>query len=698
MEKDEKKKDEQTFPDSSIEKLDQGAINRRRFLQIAGTAGITIISAQQLLAGNGGGARKQNDCLNCHSQAPATFVVDPATQQLTDHAHNLGIDLVWDRGAPCQYSHKGEGGAAGLCCFRCQMGPCTLGAATGKDRGACGATVDTIAARDLVRRIAGGTAAHVEHARAAAKTLKGIANGTITDYDIKDPAKLHALYAGLGCTGLNEALAVAETTLNDLGNGEGTPAWLNYKANAERKQTWAGLGILPAGAGAEISEAMHRTTMGVDGDMVHLATDALKLGLVDGYCGLHAATGIQDVLFGTPSVKFAKAGLTVIDRNKINLIIHGHEPILSEKIVEAAENYNSSHSLKINVVGMCCTGNETLMRRGVNPAGSMVQQELAIVTGAIEAMVVDVQCIMPNVQRVAEQFHTKIITTNPHAKIAGVPPENHIEFKTEQANAIARQIVQIAADNFSNRVASRVSIPAVSPRDIVAGFSVEQIVGALTPLNPGNPLKPLIDNIVANNIRGIVGIVGCVTPRDTFGYRHVTLTKRLLAENILVVGTGCWAHVAGQYGLLTADPAYPHVGAGLKAVLSAVAQANNLPALPACWHMGSCVDNSRIEDVLNAVAGYLNVKISQLPVAASAPEFITEKAVAIGTWAVDLGLFTHIGGQPYVSGSSNLVNLLTNGVEGLTGGKFYVERDPEIAADSIINKVNEKRLALGLSI
>ena len=438
--------------------------------------------------------------------------------------------------------------------------------------------------------------------------------------------------------------------------------------------------------------------MGVDGDMVHLATDALKLGLVDGYCGLHAATNIQDVLFGTPSVKFAKAGLTVIDRNKINLVITGHEPILSEKIVDAVEEYNSSHSLKINVVGMCCTGNETLMRKGVNPAGSMVQQELAIVTGAVEAMVADVQCIVPNVQRVAEKFHTKIITTNPHAKIAGVPPENHIEFKTEQADAIARQIVQIAADNYSNRAASRVSIPAVTPRDIVAGFSVEQIVGALTPLNPGNPLKPLIDNIVANNIRGIVGIVGCVTPRDTFGYRHVTLTKRLLEQNILVVGTGCWAHVAGQYGFLTADPAYPHVGAGLKAVLSAIAQANNLPALPACLHMGSCVDNSRIEDVLNAVAGYLNVKISQLPVAASAPEFITEKAVAIGTWAVDLGLFTHIGGQPYVSGSSNLVDLLTDGVEGLTGGKFYVETDPEKAADTIINKVNEKRLALGLSI
>jgi carbon-monoxide dehydrogenase catalytic subunit len=193
---------------------------------------------------------------------------------------------------------------------------------------------------------------------------------------------------------------------------------------------------------------------------------------------------------------------------------------------------------------------------------------------------------------------------------------------------------------------------------------------------------------VSNDIRGIVGIVGCVTPRDTFGYRHVMLTKRLLAENILVVGTGCWVHVAGQYGLLKADPTYPGVGQGLAGVLGIVADVGGLPALPACWHMGSCVDNSRIEDVLNAVAGHLDVRIDQLPVAASAPEFITEKAVSIGTWAVDLGLFTHIGGQPYVSGSANMVGLLTNGVEGLTGGKFYVEKDPEVAADTTLVQNN----------
>ncbi|TFG37630.1 MAG: anaerobic carbon-monoxide dehydrogenase catalytic subunit, partial [Desulfobacterales bacterium] len=590
--------------------------------------------------------------------------------------------------------------------FRCQMGPCSLGDATSAkaERGTCGATKDVVVARGLVRRIAGGTAAHVEHARAAAKTLKGVANGTIPDYQITDPDKLAAIYAGLGCTGDNKALAVAEKTLEDLGKDEGIPAWLEWKANAERQATWGALGILPTGAGAELSEALHRTTMGVDGDMVHLATDGLKLGLVDGYCGLHAASNIQDVLFGTPMLREAKCGLGVIEEDKINIIVNGHEPILSEKIVEAANAYVGAPK-PINIVGMCCTGNELLMRKGVNPAGAMVQQELALLTGAIEAMVVDVQCVIPNVQRVVTErgLHTKIITTNPHAKITGA---THIAFEPERADAIAQQIVDTAVDNYVNRISSKVHIPAEPPQDIVAGFSVEQIIGALAAVNLSDPLKPLIDNIANNNIRGIVGIVGCVTPRDTFGYRHVALTKRLLAENILVVGTGCWAHAAGQYGLLKADPTYPGVGDGLKAVLQAVAGAvfgiddygNPKGALPSCWHMGSCVDNSRIEDVLNPVAAYLGVRIDQLPVAASAPEFITEKAVSIGTWAVDLGLFTHIGGQPYVSGSANMVDLLTNGVEGLIGGKFYVEKDPELAADTIIAKVNEKRAALGLPV
>jgi len=667
------------------------SVNRRDFLKVTAAASVAglMLDGKEVFAS---GSKKNRS--KSSPKPPEGFTPDPITEELIDYAHKQNIDLVWDRRAHCEFSEEGNGGIAGVCCFHCNMGPCTLGEAMGYEYGACGATADTIVARGLVGRVTGGASSHVEHTRAVAKTLKDVATGKIKSYKIKDQSKLDALYKGLGCTGKNKALAVAETCLSDLGKDEGVPAWLEYKANAERKATWKKLGILPTGAGAEISQACHRIHMGVDADMTHLSTDVLKLGLVDGYCGLHPATDMQDVLFGTPKLVASLANLSVIDKGKINIIVHGHEPILSEKIVEAAEKYPSPPR-PINVVGICCTGNEVLMRKGVPLAGSMVQQELAIVTGAVEAMVVDVQCILPNVQRVAQHFHTKIITTNPQAKITGAM---HIEFEPEKADEIAQKIVKTAVNNYQRRKQNNVMIPDYPPAKIMAGFSVEQIIGALSKVNASDPLKPLIDNIVANNIRGIVAIVGCVTPWDHYGYRHLVLTKALLAQNVLVVGTGCWAHVAGQRGLLEPNPEYPGVGDGLKAVLKAVAEANGVPALPPCWHMGSCVDNSRIEDVLNAVAGYLKVKISDLPVAASAPEFITEKAVSIGTWAVNLGAMTHIGGQPYVSGSEKMVKLLTDGVEGLVGGKFYVETDPNRAAETILAHINAKRKKLSLPV
>lgn len=688
---------------SLVAALSGRGLNRRTLFKLTAAAGITTAVTPKLLAAPSPwkSPKSPGTCNTCHDQGrhAGDFVVDPVTQDMIHRAHDLGIDLVWDRGPRCKYAHDGDAGAAGLCCFRCQMGPCTLGPPTNAERGACGATRDVIATRDLVRRIAGGAASHVEHARAAAKTLKGVATGAYGDYAVTDVAKLEALYAGVcgdagAVTVREKALALAVASLADLAGDEATPAWLRHKALPERQQKWADLGILPTGAGAEICEAEHRTTMGVDGDLVHLATDGLKLGLVDGYCGLHIATNLQDVMFGTPMMVRAKANLAVIDPSMINVIVNGHEPILSEQIVEAANEHNArSPGRPINVVGMCCTGNEVLMRRGVNLAGAMVQQELALATGAVEAMVVDVQCIIPNVQEVASRFHTHVITTNPHARITGA---THIDFRPENARATARHIIELAVANYANRDPSKVHVPRYAPREIVAGFSVEQIVGALAAVDPRDPLKPLVENIVANNIRGIVGIVGCANPRDAFGYHHVTLTRRLLAQNVLVVGTGCWAHVAAQYGLLTADPAYPGVGSGLAAVLDAVARANGLEALPPCWHMGSCVDNARIEDVLNAVAQYVGVRIDQLPVAASAPELVTEKAVSIGTWAVDLGLLTHVGAQPYVSGSPALVKLLTSDVEGLTGGRFLVERDPERSAAAIVDHINRKRQALGL--
>lgn len=627
-------------------------------------------------------------------KSSSEFVPDKITSEMIARAKKMGVDLVFDRQVHCAISNSGYGGITGVCCFHCQMGPCTVDDSTGYKKGACGASADVVVARNLLTRVLGGAASHVEHMRAVAKTIEGVAKGKIKDYKIIDKTKLEKVYKGLGCKGRNKALAVAKKSLYDLNRDKGVPNWIKYKANKERYNTWTKLGILPTGAGAEFSEAAHKTHMGVDNDMVHLALGSLKLALVDGYCGLHGACDLQDILFGTPKLVESYANLTVLKKDKVNIIVHGHEPILSEKIVEHARKYKNPPR-PINVVGICCTGNEVLMRRGVHLAGSMVQQELAILTGAVEAMVVDVQCIMPNVVEVARHFHTKIISTNPQARFTGA---THIEFEPEKADEVAYKIVDMAVKNYKNRDNSKVYIPDVPPEKLMAGFSVEQIVDALKAVNKKDPLKPLADAIKANKIRGVVAIVGCVSPRVEYGYRHVVLTKKLLENDVLVVGTGCWAHVAAQRGFLKPDPEYKGVGEGLKSVLQAVAKANGLKALPPCWHMGSCVDNSRIEDLLNALATYLNLKIKDLPVAASAPEFVTEKAVSIGTWAVCLGVLTHIGDEPYVSGSQNVVKLLTNDLENLVGGRFYVEADPEKTANYLISHINKKRKLLGLKV
>lgn len=628
-----------------------------------------------------------------HSIA-SDFVPDEITNTMIKRAKRMGVDLVFDREVHCAISNAGYGGITGVCCFHCQMGPCTVDDSTGYKKGACGATADMIVGKNLLTRVLGGAAAHVEHMRAAAKTIEGVAKGKIKGYKITDKKKLDKVYKGLRCRGKNKALSVAKKSLYDLNRDKGTPNWLHFKANKERIKTWKKLGIIPSGAGATFSEAAHRTHLGVDNDMTHLALGALKLALVDGYMGLHGACDLQDILFGTPKLVEGEANLTVIKEDCINIVVNGHEPILSEKILEYARKYKNPPK-KINIVGMCCTGNELLMRRGVALAGSMVQQELAILTGAVEAMIVDVQCIMPNIVEVAKHFHTKIISTNPQAKFTGA---THIEFEPENADEVAAKIVDIAVKNYKNREHSKVFIPKKSPEKLMAGFSVEQIIDLLKAVNKKDPLKPLKDAIFSNKIRGVVAIVGCVSPRVEYGYRHTVLTKRLIENDILVIGTGCWSHVAAQRGFLRPDPEYKGVGEGLKSVLKAIARANNLKALPPCWHMGSCVDNGRLEDLLNPLAKYLKVDIKDLPVAASAPEFITEKAVSIGTWAVCMGVLTHIGGQPYVSGSKNMVKLLTQDLEKLIGARFYVEEDPEKTANYLIGYINQKRKKLGLPV
>lgn len=424
----------------------------------------------------------------------------------------------------------------------------------------------------------------------------------------------------------------------------------------------------------------------------------VKQGLVDGYAGLHLGTDVQDILFGTPTPVATEANLGVLKEDQVNIVVHGHEPMLSEKIVEWAHKLEGEAKAKgakgIQLAGICCTGNETLMRQGVPIATNYLAQELAIITGAVDAMVVDVQCIMPSLSRVAACYHTKIFTTSPIVKMPGT---EHVEFSLMEADNKAEEIVRKAIGNFGRRDKSRVEIPSVKTK-MLAGFSVEAIVGALSRLDAENPLKPLVDNIANGNILGAVGTVGCNNVKVVHDSFHINMVKELIKNNVLVVTTGCSAQALAKAGLMTPEATEKYAGDTLKAVLTAVGNAAGLNApLPPVLHMGSCVDNSRIADLLTALAAYLKVSIKDLPVAASAPEHQHEKALSIGTWAVALGVLTHLGVIPQVLGGKKVTEILTGEVaESLFGGKFYVETDPIKAAYGLIEHIKSKRKALGI--
>ena len=595
----------------------------------------------------------------------------------------------------------------GVSCRMCYMGPCRiLGVrAAGKATiGVCGATADTIVARNLLRETIGGAASHTEHALEMAEALLDIAEGRLTSYTIKDAGKLIAVAKSLGVptegrSKEDMAKDVATIALNDIAKYDKEPmAFLKAYAPKSSYETWKKLDIIPSGAMLPIMNGMHRTSMGNDADPVSILLADLKLGLVDGYGGLTIATELSDIIFGTPKPVHSYANLGTIKEDYVNIAVHGHNPMLSEKILEVAERLEprarEAGAKGINIVGVCCTGNELLMREGVSIAANEMQAESVIATGALEAMVVDFQCIWPILGQVASCYHTKLITTMPYVKIPGAL---HIEFSSEHADEIAEKIVGEAIAAYSNRDPARVNIPS-EISEVFAGFSVEAIVGALSRLNPKDPLEPLITNIVNGNIYGVVGIVGCPNPKERKKLYTERLVKGLLKNNVMVIVTGCTAHITAQEGLMDPNKIDSfEIGAGLKAVLKAVGSASGLPSLPAVLHMGSCVDNSRIGVLLKALSEKLGVKVSDLPVVASAPELITEKAVAIGTWALDLGVSVHVAPALRIEGSKMVTEVLTKGLKDITGSVLIQEEDPDVAIETILGTIREKRLALKLN-
>ncbi|MCL1895124.1 MAG: anaerobic carbon-monoxide dehydrogenase catalytic subunit [Clostridiales bacterium] len=626
--------------------------------------------------------------------------IDPAAAEMLEKAGREKIETAWDRYEK-QQPQCGFGDL-GVCCRNCLQGPCRINPFGEPKEGICGADADLIVARNLLRTIVGGASSHADHSYSAIKCLKAAAEGS-APYPIAGTDKIKSVAAKLGIetegkADSDVALEIALAALEDYGSYSDEPMrWLKATVSPGLYEAWEKLGILPKSPDREIRTAMHQTSMGVDGSPVNVLLSCLKLGLVDGYAGLQIGTDIQDILFGIPSPVKSEANLGVLSEDKVNIIVHGHMPEVSEKVVEWAgkleDEAKAAGAAGINIAGICCSGNEVLMRQGVPLAGNYLSQELAIITGAVEAMVVDVQCFMPSITKVASCYHTKVVTTSP---IGQLPDAEYIPFEPESVDESAQKVVRLAIEAYKDRDAAKLQIPQ-HKSEAWGGFSVESIVGALAAVDPENPLKPLVDNIVAGNVYGAVGVVGCNNVKATQDQTTVEMVKDLLAHNVLIVATGCTAHALAKYGFLSPDGAKKYAGEKLLAVLTAVGEAAGLGGpLPPVLHMGSCVDNSRIGDLLGALAGYLGANIKDLPVAASAPELQHEKAVSIGTWAVAMGVLTHVGVVPPVLGGPLVAKVLTSDIEGLTGGKFYVETDPHEAATGILAHIESKRKALGI--
>jgi carbon-monoxide dehydrogenase catalytic subunit len=627
--------------------------------------------------------------------------IDQGSLELIEKAIADGANTAFDRAEamkPCPI------GSVGSCCKNCGMGPCRVPLAKGKEetpeeklkrRGICGATAETIAARNFIRMVAGGAAAHSDHGRGVAELFLAVAKGEAPGYEIKDEQKLLQLALDwgveIGDRSNNEIAAdIGEIALQEFGKQEGELITLR-KAPLKRQELWRQQGVSPRGIDREIVEIMHRTHIGVDQDYQNLLKQGVRAAIGDGWGGSMIATELQDILFGTPAPILGKANLGVLREDEVNLVIHGHEPLLSEMIVTVAQEpemielAKSKGAKGINLAGMCCTANEILMRHGVGIAGNFLQQELAIVTGAVDAMVVDIQCIMQSIATVAECYHTKIITTAAKAKIPGAL---HIEFDEHNAIESARAIVKAAIENFPNRKGN-IHIPD-NEVDQIAGFSHETINYLLGGLFRAS-YRPLNDNIINGRIRGVAGVVGCNNARTKHNEAHITMVKELIKNDVLVITTGCNAIACAEAGLMVPEAAMEYAGEGLAEVCETV-------GIPPVLHMGSCVDNSRILIAATAMVkdGGLGDDISDLPVAGAAPEWMSEKAISIGQYFVASGVYTVFGVTWPTTGSKEVTDFLFKDMEEMYGGMWDFEPDPIKAAHMMIEHIDKKRKALGI--
>ncbi|NLO74701.1 MAG: anaerobic carbon-monoxide dehydrogenase catalytic subunit [candidate division WS1 bacterium] len=606
-------------------------------------------------------------------------------------AHQAGLSNTVDRfvaqGPRCNFCEQG------VRCAICSQGPCRI--LPRANRGACGIDADGLTMRNLIHLNIMGISAYSHHEREVAHTLIATGKGQ-TPFTIQEPDKLAHICEKLGLSGDTpeaQAVAFGEAILEEMNRDYYEESRLvEIFAPESRKALWRELGVFPGGPLAEIQAASTRTMTNIDGDYLSLAKTGLRLGVSNAYGVLVPLELGQDVLFGVPRPHTATVDLGVLDPDYVNLLPNGHMPFVGFALVEAArkpenqERARAAGAKGLRIVGSIETGQEMMQRLPVDDVfvgltGNWIVLEYALATGAVDLVVADMNCTPPHIKEVTDKFGAEIRAVS---EVLGVLGVEHLDYRPQQVADQAQELIDLAIANFGKRK-SLPHFPVSRTQEIMTGFSVEAILDAL-----GGSLEPLLKALTEGQIRGVAALVSCTTlkngPHDAM---TVGVAKELIKRDVLVLSAGC-GNAATQVAGLNSLEAQNLAGPGLQAVCQAL-------GVPPVLSFGTCTDTGRLALLVGAVADALGVDPSQLPVVVTAPEYMEQKATIDALSALALGLYTHVSPIPNVTGSATVAKLLTEDLEGITGGKLALADDPVQAVEGLVEHIDKKRKELGLS-
>ena len=613
--------------------------------------------------------------------------------EMYERVHKEGITNVFDRyeaqGARCPFC------SGGVRCALCSNGPCRI--KPGADRGVCGIEANAMAMRNMLIRNILGTSTYTYHAQEVADTLRATALGE-TPFQIKDEAKLRTVAEKFG---LDTSLAtnqlaevLADFFGEEIARHRHQPLkTLEVFAPEERKKCWENLGLIPGGPLQELMRATSSCLTNVDGDYKSLALKAMRLSLACIYGAQIPLELGQDILFGTATPHQAEVDLGVLDPDYVNILVGGHEPFVGAALIQEALKEETQARAKeagakgLRIIGSIETGQELLQRFGPEQGlsgftGNWLSQEMVLATGAVDVFATDMNCTIPTLGIYGKRFGARVVPVSELVRIE--ESDEPMDYRPEKVAEQARALIRLGMENFKERKAKgKPYVPEIKTR-IMAGFSTESILSAL-----GGSLDPLLDAIKNGDVKGVVALVSCATlkngPQDSL---TIALARELIKRDILILGMGCG--VAGlQLGGLCSLEAVKEAGSGLKAVCGGL-------GVPPVLSFGTCTDTGRCALLVTALAEALGVDVPQLPVAVTAPEYMEQKATIDAVFAITFGLYTHVSPVLPVTGAPKLVKLLTEDVEGLTGGKLALGDDAVEVAEGIEKHINKKRAELGI--